>query len=258
MRVLQYNILKGGADEKDPGRLSRLRLWVSSGGYDVLGLNELNGWVQPPGIHARAKSWGYSSAEVFFTTKSKYPVGVLAKSPIVVLDRLVDGFHHGVLHVLIQEVHYVIAHLTPVSAAARVLEADALVRLIRDVAAPTFIMGDMNTLSPLDREEHEVHDLKSALRASPKLAEKFLDRAKRINYEPMRRLLDAGLVDVCHARGHSVPTPGTEDIMHAAPMRLDYILANDAAMQFSPRARIVAESATSTLSDHYPVECLWD
>jgi len=255
MRVLQYNIRRGGAGgADDPERLSRLRTWVEREAYDVVGLNELNGWTQSPGLYVCAKAWGYSSAELFVTPRSKYFVGVLAKSPIRVLDRIEEGFYHGVLHVVIREVHFIITHLNPKSAADRLIETKALVQLTRNVAAPVFIMGDLNTLSPLDQNQHDLEPL----RKTDALRKKFLDPDGRINYEPMRRLLQAGLVDLCPDGGHTVPTSITDDKMHAVPMRLDYILANDAALRLLPRTRIVTGDVTAMLSDHYPVECRWD
>ena len=54
----------------------------------------------------------------------------------------------------------------------------------------------------------------------------------------------------------TVPTLVKKDKSHAAPMRLDYILASKAYMEKYPsRVRVLKEDRElDTLSDHYPVE----
>jgi endonuclease/exonuclease/phosphatase family metal-dependent hydrolase len=45
--------------------------------------------------------------------------------------------------------------------------------------------------------------------------------------------------------------------MHAAHLRLDYILANKHFFKNNPKVRILHEGDVNYLSDHYPVECTW-
>ena len=91
MRILQYNILNGCQD--DPDRLKRLGAWLKQQAYDVVGLNELNGWNQLPSMHQLAQDWGYSHAEIFVTERSPRFVGVLSKHPIELVEtRFVPTF----------------------------------------------------------------------------------------------------------------------------------------------------------------------
>jgi hypothetical protein len=52
----------------------------------------------------------------------------------------------------------------------------------------------------------------------------------------------------------SVPTPINFDQSHAAPMRLDYMLATDTVFEFEVLSCSIIHSAdTHSLSDHYPI-----
>lgn len=123
------------------------------------------------------------------------------------------------------------------------------------------------------------------------LAAKFLtENGKAVNYDIFEQFMNAGFADLRPASGttppwqlpptakprslpptgetsgewprQSVPTSLHDDAMHAAPMRLDYALANSAAqrrMGSSPEnwhAGPVQTLFTDTLSDHFPLQVL--
>ena len=55
-------------------------------------------------------------------------------------------------------------------------------------------------------------------------------------------------------QNHSVPTLINEDVMHAAPLRLDYALANAAlAERCTISTWLTRDAETERLSDHYPL-----
>jgi endonuclease/exonuclease/phosphatase family metal-dependent hydrolase len=239
--------------------LNALGAWLAGQAYDVVGLNELNGWERSPDIHGRGASWGYPHAALFVTEHSPYFVGVLSKYPVTVVATRSAGFHHGLLHVRIRGVHYLITHLSPADAARREAEASMLADLVRGLVGPVVVMGDLNTLSPLDREHHVAARLVDVLRGDATLRRKFLTADGTIDYRPMQRLLDAGLCDPgsLAADQHTVPTIVNQDHAHAARMRLDYILVNAALLARRPRVRVLHTEQVQSLSDHYPVECTW-
>ena len=112
-------------------------------------------------------------------------------------------FHHGVLICQVAGVRVAVTHLSPADAGARLREAEELVeRGRRGGAARGFVlMGDLNTLSPLDTPEHDAIGLAARLAAEPALARKFLRPATElgIDYAPMAALLRGGLHDAGHA-----------------------------------------------------------
>ena len=258
MRILQYNIWNGCRD--DPDRLARLGAWLGEHAYDVVGLNELDGWDAPPGLPGRGRAWGYPHAALGPTGHSTSLLGVLARHPIRVLGTHTHPFHHGVLHVAIRGVQYLITHLTPVDAAGREREAAALAALAAGHAGPVVVMGDLNTLSPLDAPAHAAAGLAAVLQEDATLRRKFLTADGLIDYRPMRRLLAVGLHDpgAAVAGDYTVPTPVNDDTTHAARMRLDYVLVNAALLAHAPTVRTLRGREVDALSDHYPVECTWD
>lgn len=258
MRILQFNILDGC--QREPERLRRLGHWLEDQAFDVVGLNELNGWDRAPHLSQPGDLWGYPYREIFVTKGSRHFVGALSRHPIERLTSLEEGFHHGVLVLRIEGVHYIITHLTPKSSRDREYEAHNLAQLVSTIREPVLLMGDLNTLSPLDQEWHTSTGLLHILGNNPALSRKFLNEKRGINYRPMQTLLDAGLVDLCAggSRRASVPTAANKDAAHAANMRLDYIMANQIFLEErQPAATILQDDPLPTLSDHYPVTCEW-
>ncbi|KAJ1620410.1 hypothetical protein T492DRAFT_386753 [Pavlovales sp. CCMP2436] len=77
------------------------------------------------------------------------------------------------------------------------------------VRVPVLLLGDLNTLSPLDAIEHRRVGLREKMGWDPPLANKFLAADGTLAYQPMNVLLDGGLVDLGHLANpgeHSVPT----------------------------------------------------
>jgi len=81
------------------------------------------------------------------------------------------------------------------------------------------LMGDLNSLSPLDKGVHQQEDLTHLLGQPhallPNLRQKFLNDSGDINYQPIQNLLNSGLIDSCaasceqhnHFSDNGLPTP---------------------------------------------------
>ncbi|HWV25421.1 MAG TPA: endonuclease/exonuclease/phosphatase family protein [Thermomicrobiales bacterium] len=256
MRILHYNILDGCQGE--PARLAGLGGWLTDQAFDFVGLNELNGWNVSPGISELSSDWGYPHHALLETTRRPYFVGAISRHPIQRIATFEKGFHHGMLVLDVMGIHVVITHLTPVSADDREREAARIVEILEEVDGPVLLMGDLNTLSPEDRDRHMASDLAGSLRQNAHLARKFLDAQGEINYRPMQILLDAGLVDLSRSQDPTVPTAANTDAAHAAPMRLDYIMGNRQLLSDkAPVAETLYEDPLPQLSDHFPVACTW-
>ncbi len=154
---------------------------------------------------------------------------------------------------------------------------------------PTFIMGDLNSLSPGDDAFYRASGLaahvdalrfnqdgpdgvvdKRKLEIGNRLHRKFMlrDRKRkdpsRIDYRPVQALLQKGWLDLLAAAGHSdvdeaqpfkytVPTAVQADFMHLQRMRLDGILANPAAVAaFGLRASKTRKLAYAAKSINSP------
>lgn len=254
MNLLHYNILNGC--QQEPDRWQALAAWLQHQDADIVGLNELNGWPGSPGIQARANDAGYAHATLYETDDSVHFVGVFSRSPHQVVLATEDGFHHGVLAIHSQGITIICTHLTPISAADRRQETKRLADLIGSIDGPVLLMGDLNTLSPLDADYLAQPEVIRRLQGAELLTRKFLQPSGAPDFQPMETLLAAGLTDLGaeQPERHSVPTPFNRDHAHALPLRLDYMLGNEAFCAAYPgRAEVIRQPATDHLSDHYPV-----
>ena len=197
-------------------------------------------------------------------------------------------------------IHILLTHLTPRDARARALECQYLAQrcaTLTEGNTPAILLGDLNTLSPLDDAHYAAAKLEQTLAKDARLRTKFLrtaddssvaaagstgQHAARLDYRPMEVLLSAGMHDMSvkpvalqdssaalHDRDgeradrtadfHATVgmTNVQDDSMHAAAMRLDYILGNRAVRaalrEDSRPARAVRDEDTMEMSDHLPV-----
>lgn len=257
MKILQYNILDGCREEERYQRLSR---WLKNGNYDVVGFNELNGWTQTE-FAEKMKDTGFSHSCLFEMETSPYQVGIAAKWPIEVVEMIEEEpIYHGLLHVKINHVHFIIVHLTPFESEHREKETGQIAESINRIQEPLVLMGDFNTLSPLDETYYKSrHTYEKLLTKESPTRQHIKDNA--INYRPMELLLESGLHDVCADSGtfqYSMPTHIKGELMDPIYLRLDYILVNHYLLEYSPSGEVVRGPDTDTLSDHYPVQCYFN
>ncbi|MEY2654966.1 MAG: hypothetical protein RLZZ524_1994 [Pseudomonadota bacterium] len=258
MRLIHLNLCDGCVD--DPERLARIGHWLAARQADVVTFNELNGWqhADPAGcrvIDTVARRWGWPEARIGAVAHSDYPVGVLSRRPIDAAVTVGVPFHHSLLQIVLGDLHVWIAHLSPVDATRRLIEADWIARAATALDAPLLLVGDLNTLSPLDEDAHRALGLRERLQADAILRRKFLRPDGEIDLAPMQALHAAGLVEL-RAPGivqTSVPTPWNRDPAHAVPMRLDHALAHARLLPRRPRAHIADGPDTALLSDHRPL-----
>ena len=79
LQLLHWNILDGGGS-----RLHGIGEVVRTGGYDLVGLNELNG-INEGRLGKLGREWGFEHAKLL--RKSPYHIGLLSKHPLRVLAR---------------------------------------------------------------------------------------------------------------------------------------------------------------------------
>lgn len=183
--------------------------------------------------------------------------------------RKCTGFSHGLLHAVVnvegERWHILVTHLHPHESGRRRREIAAILGYMEPyLAGPLLLIGDLNSLSPLDREVHSHESmLANVMLGVPKLKRKFCGDMDGIDYEPMRLFYAAGLVDAGAPKhigqpdlaSTTVPTPANRDVAHIGG-RLDYILLGPALASGVGRcavAQTVKDEATEYISDHYPV-----
>ena len=172
LRLVQWNVLDGC--QQAVHRLGGIGAWLRERGADVVSLNEMNGWSDRT-FSRLARSWGFAHS-VLYETATGYHLAIASRWPMVV-ERAVGNplFHHGALLVQVGGIRICVTHLSPRDASHRLSEASEVLRLERlPPRRPFLLVGDLNTLSPLDAEEHASSGLAARLRVDHGLTRKFL------------------------------------------------------------------------------------
>jgi exodeoxyribonuclease-3 len=253
IKLLQFNILEGCIN--DETRLKRIGNFLRSNNYDIVGLNEA-----PITIGQIGREWGYQHSQIAVAEGREYYVAILSKYPIHLLDMYNTLFHHGMIHAKILDNHFIVTHLDPGDSLLRENEALLIKNIIMRINEPLMVMGDLNNLSPLDSKGHEENNIRKILQSTELLRKKFLDLEGDINYRPIEYLLETGLTDLLdkwNANTYTVPTEYNKDSAHAVRMRLDYVLVKK-FFGHNFRVRVIQNKVTNSLSDHYPLECVWN
>ena len=241
-KFMFYNILYGGQD-----RLDRIKSYIKIQQIDFLALSELNHWNQD-----QLQQFGEEldmPHTYFLTTNTGYHLGIASRYSLKIISKSTKpNWHHGFLYVHIQklDISIFVTHLSPHSSQIRQWEASHVLKA-RVQKMPLLVLGDLNTLSPLDVTKHS--KLREIFLSDNRLKKKFLNTNNDIDYVPMEILLSE-LHDTSIQLQATVPTQLTEDFMHAASMRLDYALSSEKDVFFG-YADINEE--TEMLSDHYPI-----
>ncbi|MBI4869735.1 MAG: endonuclease/exonuclease/phosphatase family protein [Candidatus Wallbacteria bacterium] len=262
MRFMAYNLMDGGLG---PGgdRLTSLARVVRSEAPDILAVSEACGF------HA-AGGPGPSSERLYtferltglrgfiLPTESSYFVGVFVRPPLPVAraDAVRGTFHHGALAVTVdtgrnRPLVVVATHLHPFSSTMRVAEAECLSWFAGHVepSADLVLMGDLNSVSPLDRSQVPPPAGGWPLR--------LLTPDGRLDAAPGALLARAGLTDAFRHANPDLPGPTDPTPVHASPeqarLRIDFILLGPSLVPRLRGSRVVTDPPADSASDHYPV-----
>lgn len=253
MKILQYNILDGCKNEK---RYKNLSNWIKKRDLDVLALNELNGWNLRE-FQREMDRIGFANSYMFEMESSPYYVGVASKEPIKVINQLEDcPVYHGLLHVKISGINFIIVHLTPFESKKREVEVKNIIEYTEDIKEPVILIGDFNSLASSDKNYYQANDAYNKILRSDILTNQHILNNK-INYGPMDLLLKNNFVDTYNKKfKHTIPTKINSDSPNRNLLRIDYILCNNYTSNvYNYDCDIIHSKKTDKLSDHYPVYC---
>ena len=265
-KLISYNILGGGGP-----RVDGIAGWLAEMRPDFVALQELNGWGEER-LRKEALRWGhaYTSLMVTKLEGDHYNFGVTSSQPFEVLEKRQEGFWHGIFHVRIpfnhsatsHGLHLLLTHLNPHSAQDRRTEMKEIREIVDDL--PYFVvMGDFNTLSPIDARYYDLKGVPTLLRSHAHLSSKYMTPAGLIDYEPIEILSEVAFdldyystSDDPEWFARSVPSPLNEDAMHATNLRIDYVFASPFIFDHDVKdCGVLHSSLLDQLSDHYPVVC---
>ena len=239
--------------------------WLAAQAFDIVALQELTN-ISHDRLAELALGWGHEHSALLKT--SGFSVGLTSNRPIETVSRMVDGLHHGMLHVRVSGIDVLVVHLSPFRWEVRQSEAALILEYLRPLQVEgrhVIVLGDFNALSADDR---------ALLAAQPELLEKHREsdethghvenlRDEQFDFSVMQAFLNAGLSDVSLPFFEKVPdvrwtypTGIWDEEEHKPPVggsRIDYVLMNDALAARVVHARVVRQGVVNRVSDHYPV-----
>ncbi|MEC9047107.1 MAG: endonuclease/exonuclease/phosphatase family protein [Planctomycetota bacterium] len=257
-RVVTWNVLRGFLDRTQVAPAQR---WLKEQAPDVVALQEVNGFTAAR-LAEVAAAWGHGHAVM--AKESGYPVALTSRHPIEVVERRLEGMHHGYLHARTAGLDVVVVHLHPGDWRFRRREVAVLAPLVRrlvDEGRDVVVLGDFNAHHPLDCAHLDGQRALLARRATGKnlIAERTFD------YGVLARFEAAGVTDAAYhhlgevaARSGTFPTQllehaGTEASQAGFLERIDFVLLSPAAAARAQRVAMPRGGALDEVSDHYPV-----
>ena len=250
--IVSYNILEGfanGANGRFPDgavRRKAVSKWLAEQAPAIVGFQELNGYTQDR-LAEESRAWGHGHAAT--VKEGGYIVGLTSREPIEVVERHLDGMHHGLLHAQTMGIDCFVVHLSPFKARHRQREAHMIVQRVQTAmneGHPVIVMGDFNALSPQDRAAYDGNtELLDRMRNSDAThghIENLIDG--KIDYSVMQVFLDAGLVDLFAKHRDADPLTGEQ--------RIDFILASPNLAEHLVDAAWHTEQEFDGMSDHPP------
>lgn len=251
MDILQYNILDG-CREKD--RYAKLCKWVKHQNVDIITFNELNNWDSNE-FYSEMVKLGFSHTHLFEMKSSPYYLGIASKFPIELIKEMErQPFYHGLLHVKVKKINFLLVHLTPFESKNRENETREIVEYTKEIEEPIIIIGDLNTLSSLDKVHYKKVNTYDNLVQDEILARQHLVNNK-INFTPMDILLEAGFKDLGYSEEFHHSMPSQIDKNKDIYLRIDYVLGNKYVLKYLPECTVMRDKELDKISDHYPVIC---
>jgi endonuclease/exonuclease/phosphatase family metal-dependent hydrolase len=245
LKILNWNVLYGFNHGKSIDAGSH---WIGEQAPDVLALQELNGNTAA-GLAEKAAAWGHQYSAIH--KEQGFPVGLTSNAPIEVIERVVEGFHHGYLHCKTHDVHFFVVHFWP----KKDHEAAAIIEKIKpllDANQKVVVLGDFNTHSHNDAE--------------------FLKNSAKVDplYDVVNSFESFGFVDLVYKHdmqppqarqaNYSFPSPitipkwtKTVEELKSKRQRIDFIFASNSLASRSTSGKILISDELDSISDHYPV-----
>ncbi|MCA9247634.1 MAG: endonuclease/exonuclease/phosphatase family protein, partial [Planctomycetales bacterium] len=227
LRVLSSNVWYGFT--KKPQRKKQWLAFMKQRAPSVVSLQELNGYTAEQ-LAEDARSWDHPYCVLL--KESGFATGFTSDSPITDVQRMLDGYHHGLMRCQSHGIYFYVVHLHPSNWEFRLREVDLLLNDIAGLPAGAkfLLVGDFNTFSPRDKSVYD---------AIPTIVPFFkrLDAQTQgvnlcngeLDYRHIERVEASGLVDLV-ARERSAfhgtfPTKLRADEDMGPERRLDYIFA---------------------------------
>lgn len=264
-KIISYNIWNGLSE--DPNCRPKFIEWVKQQNPDVMALEELVG-IDAKKLAELAKEYGHPYSAI--VKEEGYPVGITSRKPIQVVNKFVEGYWHGMLHVRTYGLDLIVTHLSPFEWKFRLKEANMITDYIQANRLKYYmVMGDMNAYSPLDADVLESHTTlkKNMLKWDEKNPDKGNTRGGHFDYSVLSQFFSIGMCDIIPKfvpaeKRMSYPAAFLNKLKWGDPSlkmrgeRLDFILVSDNLVQNCENAFVHNGPENEGISDHYPVSLI--
>jgi endonuclease/exonuclease/phosphatase family metal-dependent hydrolase len=254
MRLMTYNILRGGRDGEDDARLAKVCTLIRSVNPDILVLNECNDFERDGfRTHYRVER-ELGMRGVLAPASTGFHVGLfLRRGQLMETHFLNRELHHAALAATVEHdgVRWVLvaAHLCPFGGDLRLGEVQQLSRFVR--GDHVVVLGDLNALSPADAALCQTADWLPRRRVRHQLAAS----GGKLDTRAVSALEECGLIDVCQQAGAAAPTAQTRLLpgWESYQVRIDYVFGTPAFAQRVTHAARIDGDLADAASDHYPL-----
>ena len=274
LTVLNYNVFNGfqGGKSFEAGVD-----WVNSMEPDTAAWQELVGWDEQR-LKKAATRWKHPYAA---TLKSGgYNIGITSRTPLEVIERRTQGYHHGYLHCRTAGIDVIVCHLWPGTRREQLREANPLRELVQQLAKQgreVILMGDFNAHSARDKpwldRQQPLLDRRLPGDAKKKPEDRFIVDGKYI-FDIMGTIHEALLDDLVRDKfdaAHTNPSYDESLMLGSFPTRvlghvktpelqqgflerIDFILTTPKLAELCDSAQVIRNAdVLETISDHYPV-----
>jgi len=257
LRIISYNVWYGFTEV--PERKKTWIKWMNEQHPDVVSLQELNGYTDQK-LAEDAKSYGHAYSALL--KEEGFPTGITSRYPIEDIQRILEGFHHGLMRVRIQGIYIYVIHLHPSNWETRKAEINQILQDINELPpdSKVILAGDFNTFSPLDSVYYRHGRLEPFFNNRDLLyGEKNMNSGK-LDYSVIQDVMNFGLIDLeatmrdsSFSFSGSFPTLIEKEGEHGDQRRLDYVFVSKNLAGKITNAKIFATDTTLILSDHLPV-----
>ena len=233
-------------------KLEEATTWIVEEGPDLVALQEVL-HCDEARLGELALAWGHEHAVMHKETG--YPVALTSSAPIEVLERRVEGFHHGFLHARTHGLDVFVVHFWPTRPAEAVTIATMAEALVKK-GRPVMVLGDFNGKIRVDESsllEHGFGEEKDGeVVFDYRITDAFLDRG-------FVELVSEHSPDDLYTFGSPALIPKwakTMDEVEERRRRIDFVFASPDLAQGCRSAEVdVNDERVGLYSDHYPILC---
>lgn len=279
LKLISYNVYWGMRQDSTENK-SKFAEWIRTQDPDILALQEMNGFTaqnpdfapkgsNPLNLQKLAASYGhpyvYIVREPAPDGSISFPVALTSKYPIVNVTRVVENASHGFMTAEIEGHHFVVTHFHPFSSEKRGYEIDQILATMKSKPANCkwLFMGDLNSVSPLDKSAYDNNLLRDFIREDRKKRPHNLNLGKddELDYTVQQKILDAGFVDALKMfHPQFIPTAPTKLFYDQSkfPLRYDYLYVSENMKNNLVKCEVIKDDFTDIYSDHYPVMLIFN